>query len=202
MPRSQPTISELVLDPAQAPVLPNDTLDATRFLTHRVDVAALDAGLREIGRTLAIDQPGTAILTAEHGGIAPSILLGREIGADVVIALKSVPSTLEGHTLRSRTVSSFTHRRVERLHISQECCAGVTRAHVVDDFLSTGSTASALGRLARDLGVDVLSFVFVVNKTYLGGEAALREAFTAPVHAVVSLDAPVAGNTGARRPGR
>ena len=58
------------------------------------------------------------------------------------------------------------------------------------DFLSTGSTASALGGLAGDLGIDVLSFVFVMNKTYLGGEAALREAFTAPVHAVVSLDAP------------
>jgi xanthine phosphoribosyltransferase len=192
MARAQPTIGELVRDPASAPVLAHDTLDATRFLTHRVNVVALDEAFRSLARKLGTHQPGTAILTAEHGGIAPAVLLGRELAADVVIALKSVPSTLEGHTLRSRTVSSFTHRRVERLHISEECCAGITRVHIVDDFLSTGSTACALGRLAGDLGIEVLSCAFVVSKAYLGGEAVLRETFAVPVHAVVAFDAPPA----------
>src|SRR5262245_30743724 len=100
MARARPTIRQLVHDPASAPVLAHDTLDATRFLTHRVDVGALDAAFRALARTLDTDRPGTAILTAEHGGIAPAVLLGREVAADVVIALKSVPSTLEGHTLR------------------------------------------------------------------------------------------------------
>jgi xanthine phosphoribosyltransferase len=192
MARSQPTIRQLLFDPAWTPVLAHDTLDATRFLTHRVNVVALEAAFRTLGRKLSMNEPGTAILTAEHGGIAPAVLLGREVAADVVIALKSAPSTLERHTVRSRSVSSLTHRRVERLHISEECCAGVTRVHIVDDFLSTGSTACALGRLAGDLGIDVLSFAFVVNKAYLGGEAVLRETFPVPVRAVVSLDGPLA----------
>jgi adenine phosphoribosyltransferase len=49
------------------------------------------------------------------------------------------------------------------------------RILILDDVLATGGTSVAIANLVKRLGGNVISFTFLINLTYLPGEAKLKQ---------------------------
>ena len=93
-------------------VLSSSVLKVDSFLNHQIDPMLM----KEIGHEFAnrfSDRVITKILTIESSGIAPSVMLGLEIGAPVVFARKRKSLTLSDN-LYSSKVHSFTKMKQMR----------------------------------------------------------------------------------------
>ena len=56
-----------------------------------------------------------------------------------------------------------------------------------DDLLATGGTATAAGRMVRQLGGVVAGYSFIINLTFLPGEKVLNENFGVKPHYIVKF---------------
>src|SRR5690554_5492983 len=86
--------------------LSSTVLKVDTFLNHQIDPLLM----KEIGHEFATrfsDEVITKVLTIESSGIAPSTMLGLEIGAPVVFARKRKSLTLSDNLYTSQ-VHSFT----------------------------------------------------------------------------------------------
>lgn len=142
------------------------------FLNHRVEPPLLSA----IGRTLADAFAATdpdLVLTAEASGIAPALTTGAALGIPVVYA-KKYP---RGDAVRPsyvRSVSSPTKGVEYRVEVAHRVFANGGRVLVVDDFLSRGRTAEALGEIVAEAKAELVGFGFVIEKSFMEGRERLE----------------------------
>ena len=141
------------------------------FLNHRVDTVIM----RQVGRDLAaaLDPagPGT-ILTAEASGIPPALAAATELGVPMVYAKKYL-GTGDRYSFY-REVASPTKGIEYRVEVARRVLEPGRRIAIVDDFLSGGRTAEALGEITLEAGCDVAGFGFVVEKAYTEGRPRLE----------------------------
>lgn len=138
------------------------------FLNHRVDPGIL----YDIGAALAarFDAPDL-ILTAEASGIPPAAAVALQVGVPFVYAKKFLgPGDRRAF---AREVHSPTRGIEYRVEVSRRVLGAGLRVLVVDDFLSGGRTAEALGEIAEEAACEVLGLGFVVEKTLAGGRERL-----------------------------
>lgn len=62
-----------------------------------------------------------------------------------------------------------------------------SRIIIHDDLLATGGTASATGRMVRQLGGEVAGYSFLINLSFLSGEKNLQTQFDVQPHYLVSF---------------
>jgi xanthine phosphoribosyltransferase len=167
-------------------------LKVDEFLNHRVEPSLMAA----IGVTIAAAFTATSpdlILTAEASGIPPALATGTALDIPVVYA-KKYPRGDEIRPAFVREVASPTKGVEYRVEVARRVLPAGARVLVVDDFLSGGRTAQALGEIVVEAGADIVGFGFVIEKAFMGARSRL-EAKGWPVEAVAvisSLDGGVA----------
>lgn len=139
------------------------------FLNHRVDPELM----RLIGCDLAARFPAPdLVLTAEASGIAPALQTAAAFGVPMVYA-KKYPRALSDRPAFVREVGSPTKGAEYRVEVAHRVLPEGSRVLIVDDFLSGGRTAVALGEIVEESGGVVEGFGFVIEKAFVGGRAML-----------------------------
>jgi len=154
-------------------VLSSSVLKVDSFLNHQIDPLLM----KEIGHEFAnrfADQVITKILTIESSGIAPSVMLGLEIGAPVVFARKRKSLTLSDNLYTSK-VHSFTKNETNDISVSRNFLSKDDNILIVDDFLANGEAVKGLLDIAAQAGANVVGVGIVIEKGFQDGGKLLRE---------------------------
>ncbi|GED65525.1 xanthine phosphoribosyltransferase [Lysinibacillus fusiformis] len=154
-------------------VLSSSVLKVDSFLNHQIDPLLM----KEIGHEFAnrfADQVITKILTIESSGIAPSVMLGLEIGAPVVFARKRKSLTLSDNLYTSK-VHSFTKNETNDISVSRNFLSEDDNILIVDDFLANGEAVKGLLDIAAQAGANVVGVGIVIEKGFQDGGKLLRE---------------------------
>ena len=164
--------------------LGNGILKVDSFINHQVDPVLMDICGRELARRF--ERLGaTKILTAEISGIAPALTTALHLGLPVVYARKHKPITMPDQVFLTLT-PSHTKGRIVELIVSPEYLGHGERILIIDDFLATGSTIHGLVRLAQTAGAAIVGIGALIEKSFEGGRAALKE-LDVPVESLVSI---------------
>lgn len=158
-----------------------DLVKVDDFLNHRVDPEVIAAVGAEIAKRYAADAPDV-ILTAEASGIPPALATALELGIPTVYAKKYL-GVGDRYTY-AREVTSPTKGVEYRVEVARRALSPGHRVLVVDDFLSGGRTAEALGEIAGEAGCSLVGFAFVIEKAWMDGRRRLA-AHGWPVHSLV-----------------
>ncbi|MCA9874552.1 MAG: xanthine phosphoribosyltransferase [Anaerolineales bacterium] len=159
------------------------------FLNHQLDACLMETIGEEIAARFRATGP-TRILTAEVSGIIPAVMTGKALGnLPVVYARKHKPITMREPVFVD-SAPSHTKGGEVLLMVSPEFLHADDRILIVDDFLATGRTIDALGRIVQSSGATLVGIAAVVEKTFEGGREALAH-WNVPIEAaatIVSMD--------------
>jgi xanthine phosphoribosyltransferase len=127
------------------------------------------------------------ILTAEISGIAPALTTGIVLGVPVVYARKKKPITMAGPVFLE-TAPSHTKGGDVPLLVSAEFIKKDEHVLIVDDFLATGKTLTALARIVNSAKAHLAGVGVVVEKAFEGGrDIMINAGFDVPIHALVTI---------------
>ncbi len=140
------------------------------FLNHRVEPDLMAA----IGADLAALYPvPDLVLTAEASGIPPALQTAAALGVPMVYA-KKYPRSHSVRPTHVRVVGSATKGVEYRIEVARRVLPAGSRVVVIDDFLSGGRTAEALGEIVEEADGTVLGFGFVIEKAFAEGRGRLE----------------------------
>lgn len=166
--------------------LGNGILKIDSLLNHQLDpqlMVGMGKAFAEAFAGIPIDR----ILTAEISGIAPALMAAIEMNVPVVYARKKQPITMRG-TIFVESAPSHTKGGMVDLMVSGEFLKAGENVLIIDDFLATGETLKALGRLVQSAGANLVGVGVVVEKTFEGGRASMQAAgFNMPIHALATI---------------
>lgn len=148
-----------------------DLVMVDEFLNHRIDpfiIREVGVQLAERFRQLAPD----LLLTAEASGIPPAMACAEELGLPTVYARKYLG--VGSRYSFAREVVSPTKGVEYRVEVARRVLAPGSRVLVIDDFLSGGRTAEALGEITLEAGCELIGFGFVIEKSWCEGRARLQ----------------------------
>ncbi len=147
-------------------------LKVDSFINHQIDPALMVEVGHEMAHRFA-DANVNKVLTAEISGIAPALATGHALGAPVVYARKTRPVTMTGPVF-VEVAPSHTKGRDVFLMVSTEFLGKGDRVLVIDDFLATGATISALVRLVGHANAELVGIGTVIEKAFEGGREGLE----------------------------
>ena len=170
--------------------LGNGILKVDGFVNHQVDAGLMDKCGREFARRFA-HLGATKVLTAEISGIAPALTTALHLGLPVVYARKNKPITMPDQVYLTLAPSHTKGRMVE-LIVSPEYLAHGEKVLIIDDFLASGATILGLARLAKAAGAKVVGIGALIEKTFEGGRAALKQ-LGLPIESLACIESMVDG---------
>lgn len=166
--------------------LGNGILKVDSLLNHQLDPGLM----RRMGEHMAAhfqDRGVQRILTAEISGIAPALMTAIVLDVPVVYARKKQPITMRG-PIYMEAAPSHTKGGMVELLVSGEFLKADERVLIVDDFLASGETLKALGRLVAMAGATLVGVGVVIEKSFEKGRQAMKEAgFDVPIHALATI---------------
>ena len=148
-----------------------DLVLVDEFLNHRVDPVIITEIGRQFATLFAPSRPDL-VLTSEASGIAPAVTCGVEMGLPVVYAKKYL-GTGDRYSYW-REVVSATKGVEYRVEVARRVLPHGSRVLVIDDFLSVGRTAEALGEITEEAGAELIGFGFVIEKRWREGRTRLE----------------------------
>jgi xanthine phosphoribosyltransferase len=149
-----------------------DLVLVDEFLNHRVDPIVISEVGRQFAAEFSADRPDL-ILTSEASGIPPAVVCGVEMGLPVVYAKKFLGT---GNRYSYwREVMSPTKGVEYRVEVARRVLPHGARVLVLDDFLSAGRTAEALGEISEEAGAEIIGFGFVIEKAWRAGRRRLED---------------------------
>ncbi len=145
------------------------------FINHQLDPALTLAMGQEFARRFAAAGATnvTKIVTAEVSGIAPALTTAIVLNVPVVYARKTRPVTMPSGYYSAKA-PSHTKGGVVELIISPEYLLPSDRVLLIDDFLATGVTISALADVINQCGATLCGIGCLVEKRFEGGRANLQ----------------------------
>jgi adenine phosphoribosyltransferase len=150
--------------------------DITPLLQSAAGLDATVSALAAMTRDLAPD----VVIGPEARGFLFGPALARELGTGFALARK--PGMLPHDTVSTEYELEYGTDSLE-MHV--DAIAPGARVLVHDDLLATGGTASALCRLADQLGGEVVGCSFVIELAFLGGRERLAPHAT---HALIRYE--------------
>ncbi len=155
------------------------------FLNHQVDAKLMEAVGEEIAQRFA-NSNATLVLTAEVSGIIPALMAGKAMdNLPVLYARKHKPITMM-EPVYVDGAPSHTKGGEVLLMVSPEFLNAGDRVLIVDDFLATGRTIDALGRIVANSGATLVGIATVVEKTFEGGRELLTH-WGVPIEAMAMV---------------
>jgi xanthine phosphoribosyltransferase len=151
------------------------------FLNHQVDPALTRRMAKEMSERFRAAGVGqiTRVLTAEVSGIPVALEVAGQFGALLIYARKSQSRIMTGTYYVAEAISR-THGTSSDLMVDRRFLGSQDHVLIVDDFLATGATLSALAKLVSESGARLCGIGCVIEKPAEGGRDALG-----------SMDAPV-----------
>lgn len=144
----------------------------------------------EMGQTFASHfqgQPIDRILTAEISGIAPAFATAIVLGVPVVYARKKKPITMAG-PVYLETAPSHTKGGDVPLLVSAEFLKKDERVLIIDDFLASGKTLTALARIITSAKAHLVGVGVVVEKSFENGRDIMRNSgYDVPIVSLVNI---------------
>jgi xanthine phosphoribosyltransferase len=140
------------------------------FINHRVEPAVM----RRVGVELAAAFEATEprlILTAEASGIPPAAATADVLGIPYVYAKKYLGTG--DRSTYFREVASPTKGIEYRVEVARRMLDPGDRVLVIDDFLSGGRTAQALGEITEEAGCELVGLGFIIEKSFMPGRGLL-----------------------------
>ncbi len=166
--------------------LGNGILKIDSLLNHQLDPILMSQMGKEFAQLFA-DIQVDRILTAEISGIAPALMTAIELDVPVVYARKKQPITMRG-PIYMEAAPSHTKGGMVNLLVSGEFLKSGEKVLIIDDFLASGETLKALGRLVQSASAELVGVGVVVEKSFEHGRQALTDAgFHIPVHALATI---------------
>jgi xanthine phosphoribosyltransferase len=153
-------------------ILGRGILKVDGFVNHQVDPALMIAAGRELAARFA-DAEANKVLTAEISGIAPAFATALALDVPLVYARKTKPVTMtdpvyvEAAPSHTKGVSVF-------LMASPEFVRKGDRILIIDDFLASGQTISALVRIVNHASADLVGIGALIEKAFEGGRTELE----------------------------
>lgn len=136
----------------------------------------LDVGITRINK----------VLTAEVSGIAPAIAVAQVLDVPLVFARKHQPITMSEDHYRCETVSPTKRNTVELL-VSSEFLGPEDRVLIIDDFLASARTVTALANIVKESGAHLLGIGCVIEKLYSKGREKL-DFLSVPIVTLAKID--------------
>ena len=154
--------------------LGNGILKVDGFVNHQLDPGlTMQMGAEFARRFSDLGVNGvTKVITAEVSGIAPALTTGYALGVPVVYARKSRPITMQDGFYSATAPSHTKGGRVE-LIVSPEYLTSSDRVLLIDDFLASGETISALADVIFQCGAELCGIGCVIEKEFEGGRERL-----------------------------
>lgn len=159
-------------------------LKVDTFINHQVDPELMVAVGQELARRFS-NVGATKVLTAEISGIAPALTTALALSVPAVYARKTKPITMPEKVYRQMAPSRTKGRKVE-LMASPEFLRRGDGILIVDDFLASGQTISALVRLVAESRATLVGIGAVIEKAFEGGRA-LLEGLGVPIESLVVI---------------
>ena len=146
------------------------------FLNHQVDPGLTNRMGVEFQRRFKDRGVGdiTRVLTAEASGIAVALHTAMVFGAYLIFARKSQSRVMTGTYYVAEAISR-TRGTSSDLMVDRRFLSEIDRVLIIDDFLATGSTLSALCQLVAESGAKLAGIGCVVEKPQESGREALAE---------------------------
>jgi len=170
-------------------------LKVDSFINHQVDAALMLEAGRELAARFA-DSGATKVLTAEISGIAPALTTALALDVPLVYARKTKPVTMT-EPVYVEAAPSHTKGVAVFLMCSPEFLGPGDRILIIDDFLASGQTISALVRMVRHAGAELVGVGALIEKSFEGGREEL-ESLGVPLHALVVISDMSGDETGPR----
>ncbi len=159
-------------------------LKVDSFINHQVAPALMLEAGRELASRFAA-AGASKVLTAEISGIAPALTTALALGIPLVYARKTKPVTMT-EPVFVEAAPSHTKGVPVFLMVSPEFLQPGDRILIVDDFLASGQTISALVRLVQHAGAELVGIGALIEKAFEGGREKL-ESLGVPLHALVVI---------------
>lgn len=154
-------------------VFPGEVLKVGGFLNHMID----DSLLEEIGKEIcALYQAENVnkLLTIEASGIAIACYAARHLHAPVLFAKKSKTSNIDGNSVYSAEVVSYTHHNTNTIVVEKEYLSADDRVLIIDDFLAHGEALRGLIEIVKQSGATLVGCAVAIEKGFQGGGDSLR----------------------------
>jgi adenine phosphoribosyltransferase len=139
--------------------------DITTLLRDPVGLRGVIDGLKAHYQHAQVD----AVIGIEARGFIFAPALAYALGAGFIPVRK--PKKLPAETAR---ITYDLEYGTDTLEMHRDAVSPGTRVLIVDDLLATGGTASAAGRMVRELGGEIAGMGFVVELTFLNGRRRLE----------------------------
>lgn len=158
------------------------------FLNHRVDPALMRRIGESFAQQLSVDGDAgvTNIITAEVSGIPAALNTANVLGIPMIYARKHRSSVMTDEYWMA-PAHSRTKSEVVDLMISRKFLGSNDRVLIIDDFLATGSTISALAGIVSVSGATLCGIGAVIEKPHEGGRKILDQ-FGVPVVSLASIE--------------
>jgi xanthine phosphoribosyltransferase len=144
----------------------------------------LEAGA-EFARQFSGTHP-TRLLTAEVSGIIPAMATAYAMGLPLVYARKHKPVTMTDPVF-VEFAPSHTKGGEVSLMVSPEFLHAGDRVLIIDDFLATGKTISAMARIVESAEANLVGIGTLVEKSFEGAREALAH-LDVPIVSLVIID--------------
>lgn len=172
---------------AEGQNLGNGILKIDSLLNHQIHPGLMRAMGEEMAsyfQDVRVDR----ILTAEISGIAPALATAAVLDVPVVYARKKKPITMAGPVFLE-TAPSHTKGGDVPLLVSAEFLNADENVLIIDDFLASGQTLTALARIVASAKAHLVGVGVVVEKSFEGGREYMEHAGYAdvPIHALVTI---------------
>jgi len=151
----------------------SDIVKVDSFLNHRIDVALSTQMGQAFHQAFADDQVD-CILTVEASGIAAAITTAQAFGNIPVIFAKKGDRRNVGADVYTAEVYSFTHQRMNTIHVSRRYLTEGMRVLIIDDFLANGEAIEGLRSILRQALCTLVGAGICVEKGFQPGGAKLR----------------------------
>jgi xanthine phosphoribosyltransferase len=160
-------------------------LKVDSFINHQVDASLMMSAGRELARHFASARV-TKVLTAEISGIAPAFATALALNVPLIYARKTKPITMP-EQVHVEKAPSHTKGHMVELMVSPEVLGPHERVLVIDDFLASGQTIAALGRLVKKSGATLVGIGACIEKVFEGGRSFLASQFDVPIESLVVI---------------
>lgn len=172
---------------SEATYLGSGIIKVDSFINHKVDVALMHSiGLNfarqfsELGIT-DIDK----IVTAEVSGILPALTTAQVLNIPMIYARKRHSATMTDEYYQAKA-ESRTKGDTVALMVSKNYLLSNDRVLLIDDFLATGSTISALVDIIQQSGAFLRGIGCIIEKPIEGGRECLYQ-FDVPIITLAKL---------------
>lgn len=158
------------------------------FLNHQVDAGLTHRmGEHFVGLFKSAGVTGiTKIISAEVSGIPAALATAQLLGVPMIYARKHRSAVMTDVYYFAQTTSRTKGEDVN-LMISKKFLGDEDRVLLIDDFLATGSTLSALSKLVHESGAQLCGIGCVIEKPAEGGRARLAH-LDVPIEVLAKIE--------------